>query len=160
MEQYFASVTEFLTHPDRPAAINRAIWRGMTSGPKDGIAAARILVADGDDRCRETVSQLLTEAGHEVDSARDGVEAIRVTEWAPKDLLITALSLPVSSGPDLIRNLRSRFPQLKVIVLMSHDEPEENVLAARAVGADRILTRPIESERLIEYVEEVVGEGS
>ena len=160
MGQNFASVTEYLTQPERPAAINRAIWRGMTSGPKDDLAAARILVADGDDRCRETVRRVLADAGHEVDSACDGAEAIWVTEWAPKDLLITAISLPVSSGPDLIRNLRSRFPQLKVIVLLRRDEPEENVLAARAVGADRILTRPIESERLIECVEEVVGGGN
>ena len=151
-------LSDYLTGRNRPAAINRAIWRGLTIRPKKGSSSARILVADGDHRSREAIRKLLADEGHEVDTASDGAEALDATTWAPKDLVITAISLPVSSGLDLIRDLRLRFPGLKIIALAGDDEPEGIVEAARAAGAQRVLIKPIEAERLIACVREVVGE--
>jgi CheY-like chemotaxis protein len=68
--------------------------------------SARILIVDDDDEVRETVRDVLLDAGYEVACAADGADALRqLAELATPDLLLVDLLMPGMSGQELLRAL-------------------------------------------------------
>jgi len=67
---------------------------------------ARVLIADDDPHARLLVGTLLAHAGHTVFEAADGRRALELARDQLPDLTIVDLSLPVLSGPELVRALR------------------------------------------------------
>ena len=80
---------------------------------------ARILVAEDNRDVREWLAEILLGAGHEVTTARDGLEAKRLANHRPFDLIVTDILMPNEDGLGLIRYLqrtihKSRFSQFPV----------------------------------------------
>ncbi len=67
--------------------------------------------------------------------ARDGLEVIRCVQQLTPDLVLMDLSMPRMDGMEAIREIRSRIPATKILVLTVH-ENEECVLAAFRAGAN------------------------
>ena len=81
--------------------------------------------------------------------AENGMEALRKIPTARPEAAIVDLSLKGSSGLDLIRNLRSQFPKLKLLVFSMHDE----VFYAQRVlrlGAHGYITKEEGAEKAVE----------
>jgi DNA-binding NarL/FixJ family response regulator len=72
------------------------------------------------------------------------------------DLAILDLSLNESSGFDLIKDLRTEFPRLKIIVLSMHDE---KIYAERCIrgGADGYLMKRESSKRIVGAIRDVLA---
>jgi CheY-like chemotaxis protein len=68
----------------------------------------RVLIADDDRLVRTMLGDVLTELGHAVVVARDGVEAVRLCDREPPDLLILDFLMPHLSGLDALRDIRKR----------------------------------------------------
>lgn len=115
---------------------------------------ARILIADDDDRIRESLRDLLASEGFEVCEARDGQEAVRlVGEWSP-DLVLLDVVMPRLDGLAVLRVLKS--PQnkefLPVILLTSRADGDTRLQGLR-LGADDYLTKPAEAVEVLARIE-------
>lgn len=86
------------------------------SGPHLPGPTRRILVADDEPLIRRLNSEILTDAGYEVDVAADGADAWDLLERNRYDLLITDHEMPRLTGLELLKRLRSARMNLPVIM--------------------------------------------
>ena len=91
-----------------------------------------------------------------VDTAADGLEAIRRVETYHPDLLLIDLSMPRMSGMDAIRDIKKRFPQTRIIALTVH-KTDEYILATLQAGADAYVLKDASREELILAIRTVLA---
>jgi two-component system response regulator NreC len=116
----------------------------------------RVVIADDHKILREGLRALLSlqDEIEVVGEAGDGREAVRVVDEHVPDLLLIGLSMPKLNGMEAISEIRSRHPQIKIIVLTAH-KSDEYIVASLDAGADSyILKENSQNELLlaIEYV--------
>jgi len=78
---------------------------------------SRILVVDDDPNIIELVSLYARKDGHQVLSAQDGREALRIAKQETPDLMILDLMLPKLSGLEVCGKLRGQEHPLPIIML-------------------------------------------
>lgn len=135
--------------------------RGPAPGPP-GSPARRaadggldVLLVDDDARVRDAMALLLRRAGHRVETAGSGLEAIARCRERRFDGVVTDLTMPVLGGLVVSRAVKDHDPGTWVVLLTGQDsELEPAVLAA--AGVDRVLVKPATREALLEAVGGVV----
>lgn len=119
------------------------------------------MLADDHTLVREGLKQLLTAAG-DVDvvaEAADGhatLERIRVTDC---DVLVLDMSMPGRSGMELIRQIKSEKPRLRILVLSMHGENQYAVRAIKS-GASGYLTKDSASTQLVSAIRKIAAGGA
>jgi putative two-component system response regulator len=109
----------------------------------------KILVVDDDSVSVEILATTLREDGHEVLSARDGLEAVRVLEQDSVRIVITDWMMPNMDGLDLCRRIRSLSPSHYVYVIMlTAKDKTQDVIRGLSAGADEFLTKPVDPVEL------------
>ncbi|HKF42471.1 MAG TPA: response regulator transcription factor [Thermoanaerobaculia bacterium] len=108
---------------------------------------SRILVVDDEPGIRKVVRDGLERAGHEVETAVDGEEAIGFLEEKEFDLVVTDLAMPKKGGLDLVREIRRRSPVPVLVLTVRHEEREKVRLLD--AGADDYVTKPFGVEELL-----------
>lgn len=93
-----------------------------------------------------------------VGEAESAEEALSKLEKAAPDILLLDLGLPGMNGIEMAQEVRRRWPDLKTIILTSHNE-EQEVIAALGAGAQAYVLKDIKPERLV-YVIETVADGA
>jgi two-component system KDP operon response regulator KdpE len=101
---------------------------------------SRVLVVDDEAGIRKVVRDALERAGHEVETATDGVAALVSLEEHLFDLVISDLSMPGMSGLELVRHIRESSA-VPILVLTVRQEEREKVRLLDA-GADDYVTKP------------------
>ncbi len=119
---------------------------------------ARILAVDDSAAMRQMVGITLSGAGHQVQSAVDGSDALKIAESQKFDLVITDINMPVMDGLTLIRHLRKlpAFFGIPVLVLTT-EATTERKLEGKSAGATGWLVKPFNPERLLATVSKVLG---
>ena len=115
----------------------------------------RVLVIDDDQRVREALGVLLDRAGAEVETA-DSAEMgrARIARRAP-EAVVCDIAMPGEDGYAFIARLRSSGCDVVAIALTAH-ATEADVGRALAAGFDRHLAKPIDFERLVANIDELV----
>jgi len=119
-------------------------------------APIRVLVVDDHSVVREGIRHVLEGArGFRVAAeAANGVEALEQAERERPDVVLLDLSMPGMSGLELVRQLRARLPDTRILVLSVHDD-REYVLESVRVGAQGYLRKdssPADIRRAIRVV--------
>ncbi|KPK24776.1 MAG: histidine kinase [Desulfobacterales bacterium SG8_35_2] len=83
-----------------------------------------------------------------VGEAGDGREAVRIVDNLAPDLLLIDLSMPKLNGIEAIREIKSRHPQIKIIVLTVHKN-EEYIMASLEAGATGYILKDASQNELI-----------
>jgi len=113
-------------------------------------------LCEDDPAIRRVVSEALTLSGHQVTSAHDGGEALRLfAEDDSLDALVLDIGLPDSDGRDVCQALRSAGQSAPVIFLTALGAMHEK-LAGFSAGADDYLTKPFDVKELVARVEAVM----
>jgi two-component system KDP operon response regulator KdpE len=112
---------------------------------------SRVLVVDDEPGIRKVVRDALERAGHEVETAGDGDEAIPLLESREFDLLVTDLAMPRRGGLELVRAAREGGAALPILVLTVRQEEREKVRLLDA-GADDYVTKPFGTDELVARV--------
>ena len=106
-------------------------------------AKKRVLVVDDFDDAREMYAEYLEFAGFQVETARNGQEAVEKAQEASPDIILMDLSLPVMDGWEATRLIKQddRTRDIPVMALSGH------VLAgsenhAKQAGADEFVAKP------------------
>ncbi len=102
---------------------------------------AHLLIVEDDDLLRDALVAQLRQAGHNTDSAADGLAAREQLEITRFDGVILDLGLPLLDGMDVLRWIRQRLLALPVLILTARDSIEDRVQGLNA-GADDYLTKP------------------
>jgi len=119
---------------------------------------ARILAVDDSAAMRQMVGITLTGAGHEVQQAADGREALAIAERQKFDLVITDVNMPVMDGLTLVRHLRN-LPNYRGVPLLvlTTEATTERKLEGKAAGATGWLVKPFNPDRLLATVAKVLA---
>ena len=113
----------------------------------------RVLIADDHTMVRESlVGVLQAEPDVEVVAqASDGIEAIEQAERTRPDVVVADLSMPRLNGIEVVRRLREKLPETRVLVLTMHQE-DEYVLQAVRAGASGYLVKDSAARELLAAV--------
>jgi signal transduction histidine kinase len=109
----------------------------------------RILVADDNIDALDSLAMLLEFAGHDVRTARDGVEALECARgWQPEVMLLD-LGMPRLTGYELARRVRSEpWGAAVQLVAISGWGQSDDLRRSRECGFDQHLVKPISFEAL------------
>lgn len=111
-----------------------------------------ILLAEDDRALRRYLEIVLERAGYKVDSAADGLEAMKFLLKTPVDIVITDAMMPNLTGYELCRFIRSsqHLSQLPIVLLSALDRQDA---APEADQADAFLAKPISPEHLLDCLD-------
>jgi two-component system chemotaxis response regulator CheY len=118
---------------------------------------ARILAVDDSPAMRQMVGLTLSRAGHEVEQAADGCEALQIAGRSKFDLIITDVNMPRMDGITLVRELRTlgAYKHVPLLVLTT-EATVERKQAGKAAGATGWLVKPFNPERLLATIAKVL----
>jgi DNA-binding NarL/FixJ family response regulator len=121
----------------------------------------RVVIADDHTLVREGLKQLLKAAGgiDVIGEARDGHDVLKAIRESDFDVLLLDMSMPGKSGMELIKQVKSEKPRLRILVLSMHQEHQYAVRAIKS-GASGYLTKDSASTQLVSAIEKVAGGGA
>ena len=108
-----------------------------------------VLIADDEAAVAKIMKETLEGAGYKVTLAFDGVEALALATDAQPEIAIVDLLMPRSGGITTMRELRARFPKLRVIAISGLSATEMNETANEA---DAVLQKPFSLNDLLRAV--------
>jgi len=97
----------------------------LNADPKTDLKGIRILVVDDSDDLREILEFVLKSKGAQVDSARDGAEAIDKAHAVPYDLILMDMRMPGMDGSDTAMKIRTTSSTIKIIALTGDVDAEK-----------------------------------
>ena len=138
------------SHPE-PSNLVRSV--GVSPGDVGadhaaGSAAVSILVIEDEEQIRTMLVDALAGAGHNVESATDGLTGLARFQGGHFDVVLTDLSLPECSGLDVARSVKRMHPETPVVLITGWGHllnPER----LRESGIDLMLVKPFRLERLL-----------
>ena len=112
-----------------------------------------VLLVEDDADTREMYSRYLTYSGMRVTEARTGRRALeRVRDERP-DIVVTDIAMPEMDGLELSRRLRADGSTHDLPIIAVSGQVTER---AHQVGADMVLEKPCEPDRLLHAIEDVL----
>jgi len=119
---------------------------------------ARILIIDDDNQTRELLSIFLNLSDHEVIEATNGEEGVNIYREAPTDIVIMDMVMPVKDGLEAIQELKTDFPNCKIIAVSVELGPENRLEVAKNLGAKYTLQKPFSRQELLSLVDAALRE--
>lgn len=118
---------------------------------------ANILVVDDSRSMRELISMTLREAGHQVQTAEDGVDGLGCAEKMSYDLVITDVNMPRMKGLELTGKLRElgayKFTPILVLTTETDGDLKQQ---AKGAGATGWLVKPFDPNGLLATINRVL----
>ena len=111
---------------------------------------AKILVCDDDKEIVEAIEIYLTQDGHQVLEAYDGIEAVEILKKESVDLLIMDIMMPRMDGLKTVVKIRETL-NIPIIMLSAKSEDTDKILGLN-VGADDYVTKPFNPLELMARV--------
>lgn len=112
----------------------------------------RVLIVDDDPALRAVWTDILSDAGLEVDTAASGAEAVTKLDQAGYDVILSDVSMPGMDGIELLKRVREHDLDVPV-VLMTGGPSLASAIEAVEYGAFRYLAKPIDARELVAVVQ-------
>lgn len=119
---------------------------------------ASVLIIEDDVRIRQTLSALLADRGHDVESVGAGMAGLEKTLSRGPDVVVLDLGLPDIDGAELLKMIRAVTPT-PVIVATARDDEREIVRLLDA-GADDYIVKPFSARHLDARIRAVLRRGA
>jgi signal transduction histidine kinase len=111
-----------------------------------------VLVVEDEDEVRSLASEFLRSAGYSVLTAKDGVEALEISERLGDaiQLLLTDVVMPKMRGTELAQELKARFPRLRVVYMSGYleQDPCSGEILEKAI----VLQKPFSRDSLVREI--------
>ena len=116
----------------------------------------RIVVADDHPVLRHGTAALLQrQPGLEVvGEARDGQQAVEMARALHPDIVLMDIDMPILSGVEATRRIRSSLPEVKVLLLSAFDD-DRYVISSMRAGANAYLLKTLSAEHLAQSIMQV-----
>jgi two-component system response regulator FlrC len=112
----------------------------------------KVLLVEDDHSLREALGETLELAGHAYHAVGSAEDALLAASQASFSLVISDVNMPGMDGHQLLSQLRSRYPQLPVLLMTAHGAVDRAVEAMRQGAAD-YLVKPFEPKALLALVQ-------
>jgi YesN/AraC family two-component response regulator len=80
-------------------------------------------------------------------SGNEALDYMHDSEMASSLLVLSDINMPGMSGLDLLKNIKQEYPSLRVLIITAYGD-DENFNLAKSLGADGLLTKPVDFESL------------
>lgn len=114
----------------------------------------KILVVDDEKEINETLSEVLTNRGHQMFSAFDGDEAIKMLKENNIDLVLLDMRMPKVDGIQVIKSIKQRTPKTKIIVITGY--ADTFLQKAKELGVDGFFIKPVRLDAVLKRMEELL----
>jgi len=121
----------------------------------------KILIVDDEPDIRNYLSACIEDAGFQVDTAKDGIEALEKVEANPPDLITLDLIMPRRSGVRVIRELQKneKWANIPIIVITAHARDElgsDEIRALSAFSANMqpryTIEKPVTQDKIVQAI--------
>jgi YesN/AraC family two-component response regulator len=121
---------------------------------------ARILVIDDELPIAVMLKRMLERTGHEVATAANGIEGLKLFEAFCPDLLITDIVMPEKEGLELIMDLKKNNPDLKIVAISGGGRFQYDgyLTSAKHLGANLVFSKPFDHKEFIKGISELLKE--
>ena len=118
----------------------------------------RVVIAEDHKLFREGLKSLLSTRNDLdiVGEAQDGLEAILCVKRNRPDLLLLDLSMPRMSGISVMKDIKSQFPEVKILALTIH-ESDQYVLESFEAGADGYCIKDASRDELMVAIDSLLA---
>lgn len=113
----------------------------------------KMMLVDDEERFLATTQKLLSKKGYDVLTAASGLEALEILEKKIIHVVILDVKMPGMDGIQTLKEIKSRFPLVEVIMLTGHATVESAVDGLKS-GATDYLMKPTGLDELIQKAEE------
>jgi len=121
--------------------------------PSGEMEKVKILVIDDEEDVRELIRDILTDSGHEVEIAANGINGMQLFKEKEFDLVFTDLGMPGMSGWQVARAIKDMSGKVPVGVISGWDiEMEESEMRER--GVDFVAHKPFKVDHILKLVRE------
>ena len=121
--------------------------------------SARILVVDDSSLARRTLRQIIESAGHTVDDASNGAEALEKYFLQRHDLVFLDLVMEHMTGLEVLEKLREIDPKVRVIVATADIQASARNDATQR-GACEVINKPFTRDRVLSALQNVLAGGT
>lgn len=119
----------------------------------------KIIYLEDDEIVRNSASKFLSAVFDTVHIVQEGLEAIDVAKNIHLlDVLLTDVNMPGIDGIDTAVEIRKKFPECKVIFLTAYQSDELRTTIESKVKSSYILSKPIRLNKLVETINNIMGE--
>ncbi len=108
---------------------------------------ARILLIDDDPNLLDMLAMAFEDAGHDVQTARDGTRGYRKATQGDPELIVSDVNMPGMDGFTLCRRLRGEGVTVPIVLLTARDTEIDEALGLE-LGADDYVVKPFSSRVL------------
>ncbi len=118
----------------------------------------RILVVEDEESLLKLESILLSSKGYNVTGVMDGKSALEEVMANRPDLVILDIMLPEMDGFEVCRRIKENPATSSIpVVMLTAKKNSQDVARGTEVGANAYLTKPFKSAKVIEVIEELLG---
>ncbi|MEI7812248.1 MAG: response regulator [Ignavibacteria bacterium] len=118
----------------------------------------RVLVVDDSDIIRHALKTFFEDYNFDVMTCLDGLEGLQKAAEFKPNLIFLDLMMPNFDGLKMLQVVKvlDNLKHIPIIVISANTD-RRNVLAAIEGGAERVLSKPLQKEMIIKYVNEILG---
>ncbi len=146
-----AGAKAFFVAPPDPAELAAKTLQAYGSGGREPM---RILIVEDEQSQATYVAMLLTKAGMTVRTLGEPLAILSVLAEFRPDLILMDLYMPHASGAELTAVIRDHDQFYDTPILMVSNETDaDKQIAALVSGSDGFITKPVNSQRLIAFIE-------
>jgi len=111
------------------------------------------LVVDDSLSARRSLAQVIKDAGYDVRTAKDGLEAVDIIKKKIPDILLVDLEMPRMNGMELSSHIRNNLETADIpIIMVTSRSTEKHRKQARAAGVNIYLTKPFSDDVLLDHI--------
>jgi UDP-3-O-acyl N-acetylglucosamine deacetylase len=122
----------------------------------DNLAEQTILVVDDEARVRESVREVLSDEGYRVVDTADVTRVLDMIDEEKPGLILLDIWMPKADGIGLLKEIKSKEPELNVVMISGHGNIHTAVTATK-FGAFDFLEKPLSLEGLLLTVRRALG---
>jgi len=134
-----------------------SVARSVTTGEEQKSDLPGVLIVDDSLSVRNSLVQLVQDAGYRAETARDGIDAIHALNTFKPDVLLTDLEMPNMNGVELAYHIRERqdMNALPIIMITSRSQDKHRRMAEQA-GVNSYITKPYNDGDLLQTIRQTI----
>ena len=120
---------------------------------------ANILVVDDEQGIRDLLTEILTDEGHNVETAENAAQARKARAASQPDLTLLDIWMPDTDGVSLLKEWSATGLLTMPVVMMSGHATIDTAVEATKIGAHSFLEKPITLQKLLKAVSDALAKG-
>jgi chemosensory pili system protein ChpA (sensor histidine kinase/response regulator) len=130
----------------------------VPTSARSALATRIALIVDDSLSARRAAAQIMRDAGYEVRTAIDGLDAVAMLETLVPDVILVDMEMPRMNGLELTSHVRGRAALKNIpIIMITSRSTEKHRQQGDAAGVNAYLVKPFNEDKLLQHIDNLVG---